>query len=56
MLGIGAGLVGIGIPFAISAEKNAKRALALENGESNVFKPHFKIENSENGIAFSYHF
>lgn len=56
MLGIGAGLVGIGIPFAISAEKNAKKALALENGETTAFKPHFKIENSENGIAFSYHF
>jgi hypothetical protein len=31
--GVGAVLVGIGIPFAVSAKNNAENAVALENGE-----------------------
>ena len=56
LVGIGAGIIGVGIPFALSAEKHAKKALEIENGETTAFKPYFKIENAENGIALSYNF
>ena len=56
LLGIGAGIVGIGVPFAISAKKNADKAIALENGELIGFQPHFRIETSGAGFALSYNF
>lgn len=56
LVGIGVGLVGIGIPFALSAEKNAKKAIAFENGETLAFQPHFKLETAGNGFALSYNF
>lgn len=56
LIGIGIGLVGIGIPFAIAANKNAKKAIAVENGESTAFLPYFKVETAGNGLALSYHF
>lgn len=56
IVGIGAGLVGIGIPFALAANKHAKRAMALENGEANAFQPHFKLESAGAGVALSYNF
>lgn len=52
----GAGLVGIGIPFALAADKIAKKAVAVENGETVAFQPYFKIESAGNGIAMSYNF
>ncbi len=52
----GVGLIGIGIPFAIAADKNAKKAIELENGESTAFQPYFKLESAGNGLAFSYNF
>lgn len=55
-LAAGVGLVGIGIPFALAAEKNAKKAMQLENGEPTAFQPYFKLETAENGLALSYHF
>lgn len=54
--GIGAGLVAVGIPFAIAANKNAKKAIALENGESTAFQPYFKLESAGSGLALSYNF
>lgn len=54
--GIGAGLIGIGIPFAVASNKNAQKALQLENGESTAFQPHFKLETAGNGMALSYNF
>lgn len=54
--GIGAGLIGIGIPFAIAANKNAKKALEIENGGATAFKPYFKLETAGNGMALSYNF
>ncbi|MBW8362401.1 MAG: hypothetical protein K0M56_09485 [Kaistella sp.] len=56
VVGIGAGLVGIGIPFAIAANKNAEKAMALENGEATAFQPYFKLETTGNGLALSYNF
>lgn len=55
-IGIGVGLIGIGIPFAIAANKNAKKAIAIENGDSVTFQPYFKLETTENGMALSYNF
>lgn len=55
LAGIGLGVVGIGIPFALAAEKNTKKAIALENGET-AFQPYFKIETAGNGLALSYNF
>ena len=55
-VGIGAGIVGIAIPFALAAKKNADKAIQLENGESTVFQPYFKLETAGNGLAFSYNF
>lgn len=54
--GVGAVLVGIGIPFAVSAKNNAEKAVALENGEGVAFKPFFKFESTGTGIALSYNF
>lgn len=55
-IGIGAGLIGIGIPFAIAAKKNANKAIAIENGESTAFVPYFKLESAGNGMSLSYNF
>lgn len=55
-LGAGVGLIGIGIPFALAAEKNAKKSLQIENGESTAFQPYFKIESAGNCLALSYNF
>ena len=55
LAGIGLGVVGIGIPFALAAERNAKKAIQLENGET-VFQPYFKLETAGNGLALSYNF
>ncbi len=52
----GVGLIGIGIPFALAADKNAKEAILLENGEATAFQPYFKLESAENGLALTYHF
>lgn len=52
----GAGLIGIGIPFALAADKNAKKAISIENGETVAFQPYFKIESIGNGLAMSYNF
>ena len=56
LAGIGLGVVGIGIPFALAAEKNAKKAIATENGKSTAFQPYFKIETAGNGLALSCNF
>ena len=56
LIGIGVGLIGIGIPFAIAAKKNTDKAIALENGESTAFQPYFKLESAGNGMALSYNF
>ena len=56
VVGIGAGLVAIGIPFAIASNKNADKALKLENGEEIAFQPYFKLETAGNGMAVSYNF
>lgn len=54
--GIGAGLVGIGIPFSLAANKNADKALKIENGNSTAFQPYFKLESGATGLALSYNF
>lgn len=56
LIGIGVGLIGIGIPFAIASKKNTDKAIALENGESTAFQPYFKLESAGNGMALSYNF
>ncbi len=56
VVGIGAGLVAIGIPFAIASNKNAQKALTLENGGETAFQPYFKLETAGNGMALSYNF
>ena len=53
---VGAGLVGIGIPFALTSDKQLKKAVSIENGESTAFQPYFKFETTGNGIALSYNF
>ncbi|MCW4451571.1 hypothetical protein OK344_05050 [Kaistella sp. BT6-1-3] len=54
MTGIGVVLIGIGIPFAIAANKNAKKALEIENGGATAFKPYFRVETAGTGMALSY--
>lgn len=57
VVGIGAGLAAVSIPFASGAKKNANKALQIENGgTATAFQPYFKIENAGNGIALSYNF
>lgn len=55
-LAAGVGLISIGIPFALAADKNIKKAIQLENGEAIAFQPYFKVESAGNGLAFSYNF
>ena len=55
LAGIGLGVVGIGIPFALAAKKNADKAILIENGET-AFQPYFKLETAGNGLALSYNF
>lgn len=54
--GIGAGLIAIGVPFAVSSAKNLKKAILAENGESTAFQPYFKVESAGIGFALSYNF
>lgn len=56
VVGIGAGLVGIGIPFALAAKKNVDKAISVENGGVTAFKPYFKLESAGTGLALSYNF
>ncbi|GEN76255.1 hypothetical protein [Chryseobacterium hagamense] len=56
MVGIGAGLVAIAIPFAISSKKNLNKAIDTENGKEIAFQPYFKLENAGTGLALSYNF
>ncbi len=56
LVGIGAGIIGVGIPFALSANKNAEKAIALENNEAIGFRPHFRIQTNGAGFALSYNF
>ena len=56
LVGIGAGLIGIGIPFAIASKKNADKAITIENGETTAFQPYFKLESVGTGLALSYNF
>lgn len=55
-VGIGAGLVGIGIPFVLAAKKNADKAISIENGGTTAFQPYFKLESTGTGIVLSYNF
>ena len=54
-VGIGAGIIGIGIPFVLSANKNLKKALDTENGTAQN-TAYFKFETAGNGFALSYNF
>ncbi len=55
LVGVGAGLVGIGIPFSLSAKKNLNKAIDIENGIKTP-SAYFKIETSVNSIVLSYNF
>ncbi|KFF73925.1 hypothetical protein HX13_15335 [Chryseobacterium sp. P1-3] len=55
MVGIGAGIVGIGLPFALSVNKNLIKAVDIENGTP----PHtgqLNMNIGTNGIGLSYNF
>lgn len=58
IVGIGAGLVGISIPFGIAANKRAKEAIEIENNDipNTAFQPYFKVESTGTGISLSYNF
>jgi len=55
LVGVGAGLVAIGIPFSLSAKKNLNKAIDIENGTI-IPSAYFKIETSGSSIALSYNF
>lgn len=52
----GAGLIGVGIPFVLAANKNAEKAISIENGGSAAFQPYLRLETSGGGLALSYNF
>ncbi len=61
LAGVGAGLVGIGIPVSRGANKKAKQAVDTYNSGLKVkkvtyFKPSFKINVKENAIGLSMSF
>ncbi|NPA09597.1 MAG: hypothetical protein GXO46_11475 [Chlorobi bacterium] len=59
LVGIGAGFVGIGIPFAISSGKNLKKAVDTQNqnpegGEAKTAS--YRLDITGNSIGLSYNF
>lgn len=59
LIGIGLGAVGIGIPFAISADKNLKKAIDIQNkepGADEAKTTSYRLNISGNSIGFSYNF
>lgn len=55
--GLGAAWAAVSIPFAVKANKNAKRAVEIENnGSTTAFEPYFKLETAGGGVALSYNF
>lgn len=59
LVGIGLGVVGIGIPFAISSGKNLKKAVKTQNqadsGESGKTTS-YRLDIGGNGVGLSYNF
>lgn len=59
LMGIGIGAIGIGIPFAISAQKNLKKAISTQNNTpvTNEAKAtSYRLDISGNSIGLSYNF
>lgn len=56
VFGASAGIALVSIPFYIGAKKNFDKAIAAENTQSNAFHPYFKLNNTSDGLALSYHF
>ncbi|MCL8536340.1 hypothetical protein M9991_05625 [Chryseobacterium gallinarum] len=59
LIGIGLGCVGVGIPFAISAGKNLKKAVDTQNqgaGSDESKVTSYRLDIRGNGIALSYNF
>lgn len=57
IFGVSTGIALLSIPFYSGANKNYKKAVAAENGEtSTTFKPYFNVESAGSGIAMSYNF
>lgn len=59
LMGIGLGAIGIGIPFAVSAQKNLKKAVNTQNStpvtdEAKVTS--YRLDISGNSIGLSYNF
>lgn len=58
-IGAGLGIVGIGIPFALSSNKNLKKAVNAQNKSSENVETKatsYRFEIGGNGIALSYNF
>lgn len=61
LAGIGAGLIAVGIPISLSANKKTKQAVELYNSDLNSIssyqlKPELKIITNGNGIGLSVNF
>lgn len=59
LIGIGLGAVGIGIPFAISADKNLKKAIDTQNkepGADEAKATSYRLDIRGNNIGLSYNF
>ncbi|MGL6038907.1 MAG: hypothetical protein ACRC0E_08475 [Soonwooa sp.] len=54
---VSTGIALISIPFYSGANKNFKKAVQIENGETtSSFQPYFKVESAGNALAVSYNF
>lgn len=59
LMGIGLGAIGIGIPFAISAQKNLKKAINTQNNApvtDEAKTTSYRLDISGNSIGLSYNF
>lgn len=59
LMGIGLGAIGIGIPFAISAQKNLKKAISTQNNTpvtDEVKATSYRLDINGNSIGLSYNF
>lgn len=57
LVGIGAGIIGVAIPFVLFSKKNIHKAVETENGTaSTAYQPHFRIGSSGSSLVLSYNF
>lgn len=56
LVGVGLGAIGVGIPFAVSAGKNLKKAVNTQNQAAENKSTSYRLDIRGNGVGLSYNF